>query len=106
MMNLSKWMIGIFSLFIVTMSGIRANPACQEGSGKQIEELKKQVITLEQRVATLESRLEKLTLAIPQTFPDLKQLPKGWEKRTFSNGMSYYIIPIEQDSIKAKFSIR
>lgn len=104
-MILSKCMIGFLSLFIVTMSGIGANPTRQEDPGKQIEELKKQVITLEQRVATLESRLEKLTLAIPQTFPDLKQLPKGWEKRKF-NGMNYYIIPIEQDSIKAKSAIR
>jgi hypothetical protein len=101
----SKWMIGIFTLFIVTMSGIRAYPARQNDSSKQIEELKKQVAALEQRVATLESRLEKLTLAIPQTFPDLKQLPKGWEKRKF-NGMNYYIIPIEQDNKTAKRVIR
>lgn len=104
-MNKSKWMIGIFSLFIVALSGIQAYPTRQEDPGKQIEELKKQVITLEQRVATLESRLEKLTLAIPQTFPDLKQLPKGWEKREF-NGMNYYVIPIEQDLKKAKPVIR
>jgi len=98
-------MIAIFSLFIVVMSGIQAFPFRQEESTKQIEELKKQVNALEQRVATLESRLEKLTLAIPQTFPNLKQLPKGWEKREF-NGMKYYIVPIEPDPKKVKPVIR
>lgn len=60
---------------------------------------------LEEKVASLESRLHKITVAIPQTFPELKQLPKGWEKREF-NGMSYYIIPVDQDLKKAKPVIR
>jgi septal ring factor EnvC (AmiA/AmiB activator) len=104
-MKKSKWMIGIFALLLVAMSGIQAFPFRQAEPTKQIEELKKQMTALEQKVATLESRLEKLRLAIPQTFPDLKQLPKGWEKREF-NGMKYYIVPIEQEPIKAKPVIR
>ncbi len=89
-------MVGILCLLGITLSVIQAFPIRQEDQTKQIEELKKQVGALAQRIAILESKLQKLTLAIPQTFPDLKQLPKGWQKREF-NGLEYYVIPIEQD---------
>jgi outer membrane murein-binding lipoprotein Lpp len=104
-MNKTKWMVGIFCLSAMAMSWGAAFPASQEDLAKQVQDLKKQVATLEEKVASLESRLQKITLAIPQTFPELKQLPKGWEKREF-NGMSYYIIPLDQDLKKAKPAIR
>jgi uncharacterized coiled-coil protein SlyX len=104
-MNKWKWMVVAICLISIALPRIHAFPIWQEDQTKQIEELKKQVGALEQRIATLESKLQKLTLAIPQTFPDLKQLPKGWEKREF-NGLRYYIIPIEQEVTKTPAVIR
>lgn len=104
-MKTKKWMVGILCLVAIALSWGAAFPGRQDDLAKQVEELKKQVAALEQKVASLESRLQKLTLTIPQAFPELKQLPKGWEKREF-NGMSYYIIPIDQDLKKAKPVIR
>lgn len=103
-MNKTKWMVAIFCLSAIGMSWGAAFPGGQEDLAKQVQDLKKQVAALEEKVASLESRLQKITLAIPRTFPELKQLPKGWEKREF-NGMSYYIIPIDQDLKKAKPAI-
>jgi len=103
-MNKEKWMVGILCLLGMLL-GLMASPVPQEDQAKQIEELKKQLGALEQRITVLEGKLQKLTLIIPQTFPDLKQLPKGWEKREF-NGQKYYIIPIEQDAKKAAAVIR
>ena len=104
-MNKLKWTAGVLCLFVIALSRIQAFPIRQEDQAKQIEELKKQVGALEQRIAILEGKLQKLTLSIPQTFLDLKQLPKGWEKREF-NGLKYYIIPIEQDVKKTATVIR
>jgi len=100
-----KWMTVVICFFSIVLPRSDAFPIRQEDQTKQIEELKKQVGALEQRIATLENKLKKLTLAIPQTFPDLKQLPKGWEKREF-NGLKYYIIPIEQEVRKIPAVIR
>jgi outer membrane murein-binding lipoprotein Lpp len=104
-MNKTKWMVGILCLSAIAMSWGATFPGGQEDLAKQVQDLKKQVAGLEEKVASLESRLQKITVAIPQTFPELKQLPKGWEKREF-NGMSYYIIPLDQDLKRAKPAIR
>jgi outer membrane murein-binding lipoprotein Lpp len=104
-MNKTKWMVGILCLSAIALSWGAAFPAKQEDLAKQVEELKKQVAALEEKVASLESRLQKITVTIPQTFPELKQLPKGWEKHEF-NGMNYYIIPLDQDLKKTKPAIR
>jgi outer membrane murein-binding lipoprotein Lpp len=104
-MNKTKWMVGILCLSVIALSWGVAFPGGQEDLAKQVQDLKKQVAALEEKVASLESRLQKITVAIPQTFPELKQLPKGWEKREF-NGMSYYIIPLDQDLKKPKPVIR
>jgi seryl-tRNA synthetase len=101
----TKWMVGVLCLLAIAMSWGGAFPTGQEDLAKQVQDLKKQVAALEEKVADLEKRLQKLTLTIPQAFPELKQLPKGWEKREF-NGMSYYIIPIDQDLKKPKPTIR
>ena len=98
-------MAGILCLSALALSWAAASPARQEDLAKQVQDLKKQVRALEDKVASLESRLQQLTLTIPQTFPDLKQLPKGWQKYEF-NGMSYYIVPLDQDLKKAKPAIR
>lgn len=100
--------IGIFVVLLVlvlALSEIQAFSSPQDETAKQVEQLKKQVTALEQRVKDLESRLEKLTIMIPQTFPNLTQLPKGWEKREF-NGREYYVIPIDKDSTQPKAVIR
>ena len=55
------------------------------------------MVSLEQRIGALEGQMEKLT----KTFPDLKQLPEGWERREF-NGMPFYIIPIDQTQKRDK----
>jgi TolA-binding protein len=104
-MNKTKWMVGILCLSVIALSWGAAFPGGQEDLAKQVQDLKKQVRALEDKVASLESRLQQLTLTIPQTFPDLKQLPKGWQKYEF-NGMSYYIVPLDQDLKKAKPAIR
>jgi hypothetical protein len=104
-MKINKWMIGVFSILIVAAAVIPAFPGRQESPDKQYEEMRKQMASLEQRIAALEGQMEKLTLAIPQTFPDLKQMPKGWERREF-NGMNYYIIPIDQTPKRDKTIIR
>ena len=100
-----KWMVGILCLSAMAMSWSAAFPASQEDLAKQVQDLKKQVAALEQKVTSLESRLQQLTLTIPQTFPELKQLPKGWQKYEF-NGMTYYIVPVDQDLKKTKPVIR
>ena len=104
-MNKLKWMAGVICILGIALSGIQAFPIQQEDQTKQIEELKKQVVALEQRIAILESKLQKLTLVIPKTFPDLQQLPKGWQKREF-NGMEYFIIPIQLEYKKTETEIR
>jgi hypothetical protein len=71
-----------------------ARPARQASEAAQIAELKKQVEALELRVDRLAEELRRVTVRIPEGFPELKQLPKGWQKRWF-NGMPYYIIPID-----------
>jgi hypothetical protein len=104
-MKNGKGLIAGFVLSIVAASAVLALPSRQESPDRQPDELKKQMASLELRITALEGQLEKLTLAIPQTFPDLKQLPKGWERREF-NGLSYYIIPIEQTQNRDKTIIR
>jgi hypothetical protein len=76
-------------------------PDGQADLSKQVLELTDKVARLEARVQALEESLRKITVRIPQQFPELKELPKGWEKRYF-NGIPYYIIPIEKSDDKAK----
>ena len=97
--------LSLFFLFLAATSAVSAFSSPQDETVQQVEQLKKQVAALEQRVKDLEGRLEKLTIAIPQTFPNLMQLPKGWEKREF-NGLSYYMIPLNQNSAQTKPVIR
>ena len=96
---------GVIMGFFFSLSGAPAFSSPQDDPAKQIELLKKQVVALEQRVKDLEVRLEKLTIMIPQTFPNLTQLPKGWEKREF-NGREYFVIPIDKDKAEVKAVIR
>jgi hypothetical protein len=56
--------------------------------------LKTQIGALEERVGKLEVAIQRISVAIPQGFPELKQLPEGWQRREF-NGVPYYVIPIE-----------
>jgi outer membrane murein-binding lipoprotein Lpp len=104
-MNKTKWMAGIICFSAIALSWGAAFPGRQEDLAKQVQDLKKQVAALEEKVASLESRLQQFTVTIPQTFPALKQLPKGWMKYEF-NGMNYYIIPLDLDLKKAKPAIR
>lgn len=104
-MNLLLRAIGITLLLFATAS---AGPGVAPGQEKPeagLEALQKQVAALEAKVAALEKQIEKLSFSIPKSFPDLKQLPKGWERREF-NGMTYYIIPINQDQKKEAAVIR
>jgi cell division protein FtsB len=80
-MKIWKQAVSVFFLLIVVLSAIPATPQNQENPEARIEDLKKQVAALEARVTALEKQIEKLTLSIPRSFPDLKQLPKGWERR-------------------------
>ena len=89
--------IGILGLFAACLSALPPDSGTQTDLAKQVVELSNKVTALEARVATLEENLRKITVRIPQQFPELKELPKGWEKRYF-NGIPYYIIPIERGS--------
>jgi septal ring factor EnvC (AmiA/AmiB activator) len=97
--------ICVFFVLVIVFPKLRASSMPQENTAKQIEQLKKQVDALEQKVKDLEGRLKQLTIMIPQAFPNLHRLPKGWEKREF-NGREFYVIPIEQNPDKAKTVIR
>ena len=63
----------------------------------ELDVLRAQLTALEQRVVALETRVERqvrpTNVLIPTTFPQIKKLPQGWEKREL-NGMAYYIVPL------------
>ena len=104
-MKRRKSLLGFLSFLLVTAVIIPAVPVSQESADKKIENLQTQLASLELRVAGLEKHIERLTLAIPQKFPDIQQLPKGWQRHEF-NGMTYFIIPVDKDSNNSGGAIR
>ena len=69
---------------------------------KQVEKLTKQVEMLEKRIKSLEKQIQsvdRMRIEIPKTFPKLQKLPKGWREHEF-NGLTYYIVPLSNESKK------
>ena len=97
-----KTLILCLSIIVVSSVWTPAEIVTDENLSKQIEELKIQVEMLKKRIKSLEKELQSLahrSVVIPETFPKLQQIPKGWEEYEF-NGMNYYIIPLKADSKK------
>ena len=68
----------------------------------ELKSLRSEIASLEKRVKELETQLQQVSkgiknysVTIPQTFPRMHQVPKGWQKREF-DGIHYYIIPLQQ----------
>jgi hypothetical protein len=97
--------IGILLMLAIAVAGLPAISGGDGDAAKQVDMLKKQVTALEERVDRLEVELRKITVSIPQAFPELKQLPKGWQRREF-NGMPYYIIPLDVGAKNLKMEKR
>jgi len=93
-MNKARSIKAFLALSAIAAVGLMAFQSREDDPAKQIDSLKKQVAVLEYRVEKLEAAIQKITVSIPQGFPELKQLPKGWQRREF-NGIPYYIIPID-----------
>ncbi|MDD8025355.1 MAG: hypothetical protein PHI34_02495 [Acidobacteriota bacterium] len=79
------------AVFFLSAGAVINRP--QDATGGMAE-LKKKIAALEERVAGLEAKIQKITVSIPQSFPDLKSLPEGW-RRFEHNGQSYYLIPLD-----------
>ena len=68
-----------------------------------VDELKAQVTALEKRVSVLEEKMQRQpatsSVLVPQTFPESRELPKGWQKKKI-NGITYYLVPIRENQNK------
>ena len=98
-MKKSFFSIGIL-IFAVLVYASNKPDTKVAASNEEIELLKAKVDSLQQQVKEMDIKIEKLsgmiyTIKIPQSFPNLNELPDGWEKRKF-NKYQYYIIPCEK----------
>ena len=64
----------------------------QEPKPSEVEALRDRVKALEDRVAAMEEQVR----VAPRLLRTPRQVPERWQPREF-NGMTYYVIPIEQD---------
>jgi hypothetical protein len=91
----------IFAVFLAAGPGAGAKQDRTLG----LEDLQKKIAALEERVAGLEEKLQKVTVSIPQSFPNLKSLPEGWSRLEF-NGLPYYVIPLNEKKASPAAIIR
>ncbi len=103
---LKKQVIGGMVVIIIVLT---ATAVAGAGAGQDrapgLEDLQKKIAALEERVAGLEEKLQKVTVSIPQSFPNLKSLPEGWSRFQF-NGLDYYVIPLSQKKSDSPAIIR
>jgi len=108
-MKKSITIVGIACVLLIVALSIGAAPADPKDISAEIAELRKEVLSLQERVKALEKRLDNAAIIVPKSWPwkgDLRlfdaprqyaPVPKGWQKRQF-NGITYYVIPIDQNS--------
>jgi len=95
--------VGISVLSVDFAGG--AKEAKEHPPGHGASDLKAVVADLTKKITALEKRIEKLeagqqTIVISPTMaPEVKVLPKGWQRREF-NGMPYYIVPLDKKQSK------
>lgn len=102
-MKKSKILMIFLCLSVVCSIWVYGETKKDEDVTNQMEELQKQVTKLEKRIEILEKQLKwlsKRSVEIPETFPKLQKIPKGWREHEF-NGVKYYIIPVKSDTQKA-----
>ena len=102
---MKKRIILVIFLLLTVACAVWAQDETNKGedASKRIEKLQKQVTELEKRIETLEKKikwLSKRSVEIPETFPKLHKIPKGWREHEF-NGVKYYIIPVKSDTPEA-----
>jgi hypothetical protein len=99
-------LISLAILVPLTLFALGAKDTPSKSIEVELKSLRSQVASLEERVEKLENQLKvgkvikDYSVTIPQTFPHMPQVPKGWQKREF-NGIPYYVIPLQQISNKS-----
>jgi seryl-tRNA synthetase len=95
-------LIGLAILVPLTLFALGAKDRSSKSIQVELKSLRSEVASLEKRVERLENQLQQVSkviknysVTIPQTFPRMPQVPKGWRKREF-NGIPYYVIPLQQ----------
>ena len=95
----------------VILGNDKASESTTETLVSQIQDLQKEIEALKERISRLESG-QKIPSIVPQvkspivpedlpsvnTTPHMDRLPKGSERREI-NGMTYYIIPLQDQNI-------
>ncbi len=95
----------------VILGNDKASESTTEALISQIQNLQKEIEALKERISRLESG-QKIPPTVPQvispgvpqdlpsinTIPHMNQLPKGSERREI-NGMTYYIIPLQDQNV-------
>lgn len=95
-----KRFLAILSVSLVLLAVIGYADSKQANDEQdELTQLKQRIESLERRVAELEKQRMKIQtqpkIIMPERLPPLQDVPGSWEKREF-NGISYYIIPIDQ----------
>lgn len=98
---------GTCCILLFVAFSVSAGPASFGEGSAEIDELKKQVSSLRERVEALEKtaiivsglqpRTHEFIIRLPEALRRRAYLPKGWQEREF-NGITYYVIPLNQNA--------
>ena len=93
-------LITLAILMPLTLFTLGATAESDESLQAELISLRSKVESLEQRVATLETQqADRMLKDFQPALPQMPQTLRGWQRRQF-NGMSYYVIPLQQKSKK------
>jgi len=100
-MKAKNLFLSIVCFCVLFSSGITAIGRGEEGQSPTIGDLNKRIAALEARIVNLEEQIQKLSFVLSNNSVGMNKLPSSWGKFDF-NGMSYYIVPIEDKKLEPK----